>query len=86
MTSARHYQFKRSGKTNVHLNNEELQRYVELTSLQQQWLHAVIEKLHLSARSYHRLLRVARTIADLENSTNVEKKHLAEALSYRLHH
>ena len=84
--NARHYQFKRSGKTNAHLNNEELQRYVELTSLQQQWLHAAIEKLHLSARSYHRLLRVARTIADLENSTNVEQKHLAEALSYRLHH
>ncbi len=41
------------------------------------------EKLHLSARAYHRVLRVARTIADLAQSKTIEVPHLTEALSYR---
>jgi magnesium chelatase family protein len=41
------------------------------------------EKLKLSARGYHRVLRVARTIADLDGSANVRRIHIAEALSYR---
>jgi magnesium chelatase family protein len=42
------------------------------------------EKLRLSARAFHRLLKLARTIADLQGSANVHRSHLAEALSYRL--
>ena len=41
------------------------------------------EKNSMSARAYHRTLRLARTIADLQNSTNILKIHIAEALSYR---
>jgi magnesium chelatase family protein len=41
------------------------------------------ERLRLSARGYHRVLRVARTLADLEGSTGVARRHVAEALSYR---
>ncbi len=41
------------------------------------------EKMRLSARGYHRILRVARTIADLEGAANVKRVHIAEALSYR---
>ena len=41
------------------------------------------ERLHLSARAYHRVLRVARTIADLEQSNLIESAHVAEALGYR---
>ena len=41
------------------------------------------ERLHLSARGYHRVLRVARTLADLESSDSVRRIHVAEALSYR---
>ncbi len=41
------------------------------------------ERLRLSARGYHRVMRVARTLADLDASANVHRIHLAEALSYR---
>ena len=41
------------------------------------------ERMRLSARGYHRVLRVARTLADLEDSTGVRRHHVAEALSYR---
>jgi len=43
----------------------------------------VIDKLHLSARAYHRILKVARTIADLDNADTVNTQHLSEAISYR---
>jgi magnesium chelatase family protein len=47
-------------------------------------LSRVAQKFHLSARGYHRVLRVARTIADLDGADVVGKPHLAEAVSYRL--
>ena len=47
-------------------------------------LTKVASKFSLSARGYHRVLRVARTIADLDRSENVRRPHVAEALSYRL--
>ncbi|WP_182417849.1 YifB family Mg chelatase-like AAA ATPase [Bartonella sp. HY038] len=47
-------------------------------------LHDMAEKKRLSARAYHRVLKVARTIADLDNSEKLSRKHLAEALSYRI--
>lgn len=47
-------------------------------------LYDVSEKLRLSARSYHRVLKVARTLADLEAFASVERRHIAEAVSYRM--
>ena len=46
-------------------------------------LNEAAERLHLSARGYHRVLRVARTLADLDESAGLRRIHLAEALSYR---
>ena len=46
-------------------------------------LNTAAERLKLSARGYHRVLRVARTLADLEKSERVRRLHIAEALSYR---
>ncbi len=47
-------------------------------------LKAAMEKLNLTARSYYRLLKVSRTIADLEQKENILKSHIQEALSYRM--
>ena len=48
------------------------------------WITAkALEKLKLSARAYHRILKLARTIADLDDSDNINSKYLSEAISYR---
>ncbi len=46
-------------------------------------LQAAMERLNLSARAYSRILKVARTIADLEDKENIEMQHVVEAVSYR---
>jgi magnesium chelatase family protein len=69
---------------NAAMINEQLDKHVHLDDSQKEWLLEALEKLKLSARSYHRLLRVARTIADLAGETQVRQRHLAEALNYRL--
>ena len=68
---------------NSALTGDALQDACKLTRAGRSLLEAAFEKLGLSARSVHRLLRVARTIADLEDSPAVEPQHLAEAIQYR---
>lgn len=79
--------FKRFGaprlKTNSELKGELLEKIAELDNDAQALLIAFSEKNHLSARAYHRTLRLARTIADLQNVQKILKLHIAEALSYR---
>lgn len=55
-------------------------------TLPQKMLELAQKKLNLSARGYHRVLRVARTIADLNQSKTIQGQHLSEALSYRGQH
>ena len=76
-------QTSRQNKLNDKLETDELEKFVELDEDNKNLLDSVIEKLNLSARGYHRILKVARTIADLAQSEKVESEHLIEAISYR---
>ena len=76
-------QHSRSSKLNARLNNREIQTFCALKPNAQTFINQAIEKLGLSARAYHRILRVARTIADLNNEESVEISHLSEALSFK---
>ncbi len=71
-------------KVNADAEGDLLDRIAALTAEATALLQQVAKRFALSARSYHRVLRVARTIADLEGSEPVEKRHLAEAAGYRL--
>ncbi len=69
--------------TNSELKGELLEQACVLENDARQLLIAFADKNHLSARAFHRTLRLARTIADLQNSAKILKLHIAEALSYR---
>ncbi|MFT5483582.1 MAG: magnesium chelatase family protein [Halieaceae bacterium] len=80
---ARNIQLGRAGKPNAILTSTELERDCQLTPAQRGALLKAIDKLGLSARAYHRLLKVARSIADLDNRKDIEDIHINEALGYR---
>lgn len=65
------------------MSNEDVEKYCILGKEEDTFIKNAIEKLHLSTRIYFRILKLARTIADLEGSENIKLPHLAEALSYR---
>lgn len=69
--------------TNAQMNSAMLRRYCALTPETRQTLTAAINKFQMSARAYDRILRVARTIADLDGSDIIARTHIAEAISYR---
>ena len=81
--SARNLQLLRQGCINANLGNRELPEVCELDSASARMMVRAIEKLGLSARSYHKLLRLARTIADLAQEERIREAHVAEAISYR---
>lgn len=83
VVGAMNHQIKTRGKCNSLLNPRELETAVNFEPGAEDFILAVLEKLKFSARAYHRILRVSRTIADLEQSKQVKQAHLAEALSYR---
>lgn len=83
VTSARATQIKRQGKPNAQLDGAELDTFAKLSDEQTQFLNTAAEKLGLSARGYNRIKRIARTIADLRNSEDIDISDLSEALSYR---
>jgi magnesium chelatase family protein len=76
--------FKRSlCNRNGRMNNQQLKKYCELSSDSQQLMGAAFKQMNLSARAHDRILKVARTIADLARSDNILEEHLAEAIGYR---
>lgn len=76
-------QFKRQQKLNAHLSPKEIEQYAMLGDAEQGFLSQVIDKLKLSARAYHRLLKVSRTIADSTNEERITVTSLQQALSFR---
>lgn len=83
VSAAHTRQLARQDKVNNELSPREVDEYVPLGESEQQLLQLAQQKLNLSARGYHRVLRVARTIADLDDSHTVTSAHVSEALSYR---
>ena len=81
--AARELQLARQGCVNAILDNQRLMDICCLGNRAEQILLQAIDKLRLSARSYHKLLRLARTIADLAQSEQVTEVHVTEAVSYR---
>jgi magnesium chelatase family protein len=68
---------------NAHMTPRHLKEYCILTNETRRLLEAAMEKLALSARAYSRILKIARTIADLEGEQNLSPAHVAEAIQYR---
>ncbi|MGK0271229.1 MAG: magnesium chelatase family protein [Cocleimonas sp.] len=81
--NAREKQLERQGCANNILNNKDIEKYCILSNEDEALLGQIMEKFRLSARAYHRILKVARTIADLEGSANIQTKHISETISYR---
>jgi len=81
--ACRHLQITRQGKANAHLGTNELKQFCQLSFDDNEFLELAVEKLGLSTRAHHKILKIARTLADMETSTEIEHSHLIEALSYR---
>ena len=69
--------------SNAEMNNKQLKAFCNLDQQSILLLKQAIAKLNLSARAFHRVIKIARTIADLENSIKIKSNHVAEALQYR---
>jgi magnesium chelatase family protein len=65
------------------MNVRDLNNFVKLKNNVRDLLDSSAERLGLSARAYHRVIKIARTIADLANSPEVESEHILEAIQYR---
>lgn len=83
VVSVRIKQYQRQQKMNAQLSSSDLDRWCQLNEQQKLFLEKVLQRLNLSARAYHRILKVARTIADLEDAAIITQEHLNEAVNYR---
>ncbi len=81
---AREFRILRQGETpNGLLSAEQIEKYCVLTVQAEQLVKKMFDRLGLSMRSYHKILKLARTIADFESSEQIQETHLREAFSYR---
>ncbi len=81
--AARARQLARQGKPNAALGTQEVDRFCKLDTAGETLLKQAITRLNLSARAYHRVLKLARSVADLAGSDAITTTHLAEAIQYR---
>ncbi len=68
---------------NSEMGQQEMRKFCQIDQTSQELLKNAVNQLHLSARGYNRILKISRTIADLESVENIDSKHVAEALQYR---
>ncbi|RTZ59939.1 MAG: ATP-dependent protease [Gammaproteobacteria bacterium] len=83
VASARAVQLQRSGRPNAQLTAADIPGVCHLNSSSRKMMEQIITRLGFSARAYHRILKVARTIADLDQSADIAEKHIGEAIRYR---
>ena len=83
VTESHQRQLERQGKTNSRLSVKEIDQHCALDTASENLLKQAISRLNLSARAYHRILKVARTIADLSGTGKINNQHIAEAIQYR---
>jgi magnesium chelatase family protein len=83
VTAARELQLARQGKANALLVTQEIEAHCAIGAEGESLVKQAMLRLSLSARAYHRVLRVARSIADLEAARTIEAAHVAEAIQYR---
>ncbi len=81
--AAQRCQYDRQDKLNAHLSSSEIRQYCALNNDDVLWLEQTLTRLGLSIRAWQRLLKVSRTLADMEGVRCIERRHLQEALSYR---
>jgi magnesium chelatase family protein len=80
---SRECQLERQGKSNAKLTPAELTQFATLCDTDQAFLQHAVQQLQLSTRSYHKLWKVARSIADHQQEPQIRREHLLEALSFR---
>lgn len=83
IADSRQRQLSRQGKPNARLTPAELIQFAALAPNDQDFLQQAVQQLQLSTRSYHKLWKVARTIADQQQEPHIRREHLLEALSFR---
>ncbi|MGL1956660.1 MAG: YifB family Mg chelatase-like AAA ATPase [Colwellia sp.] len=79
----REIQIERQGKANAHIGTSELKKHCHLSAQDNEFLELAVEKLGLSTRAHHKILKIARTLADMDDKPTISHQYLIEALSYR---
>lgn len=80
---AQSFQLQRSKSYNAYLNVSQIEQFCWLSEQDKTWFFKACEQLHISVRAYHKILKVARTIADLSLCKHIDRQHLMEAMQYR---
>jgi len=83
VTQVRKKQLANRGILNSQFTNKQIAEYCKLNDELLKFLELVCERLNMSARAYHRILKLARTIADMDDKEQISQRHLSEAVGFR---